>query len=533
MSGIAPSINKEDTFTEYKVQAERIDKWFWPKWIIAILVFYGIHLSTITVAPFSHKDELLIVDLGRIILNPDTDWSIAWLGVNDQPALFFCYLGTVLQEFAFRLAGDFGPRISALTGALLAATMMVCWLREKGVSPNLTLILGLVFLLDPIFVQSYSLARVDSWMMASCLGACTVLANTANEGAHMRDFVWRLLFAGALTCIAFFIWPTAIFYFPLLLLELLALDKQRSHRRIWQVYGYFSIGALILGVILLMPVFSLIYNQPYSLKGMEVNIGTGITKSANQLIGSLIEIFRVLKFTPILFLATVYFVFRQRQIGLLIALMVLAIVMIMTKVYIHRVQYLLPYFIAAVAGVYRLDRNLRFSFHSGIRKSFLVVLLGWSVGVSIIARYMLANEGKEERKNERVYEAAQAMVGKGQYAVYSTFEFYYPGRSFGWKMYIPYDETLSAKSLSPILAHVDYAIFRSNEVTGDIAELLENNGMVEKVHYNVYDSLRSADSDRPSTINKVRNLFSVFRKPYGPYKFYVRKPVAGLASRVQ
>jgi hypothetical protein len=504
-----------------------MDKWFWLKWIIAILIFYCIHLSTITVAPFSHKDELLIVDLGRIIMNPGTDWSIAWLGAADKPALFFCYLGTVLQEFAFRLTGDFGPRISALTGALMAATMMVCWLREKRVSRNLILILGLVFLLDPIFVQSYSLARVDSWMMACCLGACTVLASAAKNGANMKSIIWRPFIAGALTCIAFFIWPTAIFYIPLLLLELHAFNVQISKREKWQVYGYFTMGAIALGIILLLPVFSLIYNQPYSLKGMEVNIGNGITKSTDELISSFVELFRVLKFTPILFLTSVYFAVRHRQVGLLIALFILVALMMMTKVYIHRVQYLLPYFIAAIAGVYRLDRSLHFIFQPNIHKSFLVMLLAWPVGVSIIARQILANEGKEERKNERVYEAAMEMVGRGSYSVYSTFEFYYPGRSYGWKMYIPYDETLSAESLKPILPHVDYAIFHSKEVTGDIVKLLKNEGMVEKEHYSVYSSPRSADFDQPSMINRIRNLFSVFREPYGPYKFYVRRSVFG------
>src|SRR5438045_3633725 len=109
---------------------------FWGKWLLIMVLVTMLFSLTLTVAPFVHMDELVIVDLGRIMLHPQTDWSIAWIAERNQPAFFIFYLGPVLQEISYQLLGQYGPRIIALLGALLAATIVVKWLLVKGASRN-------------------------------------------------------------------------------------------------------------------------------------------------------------------------------------------------------------------------------------------------------------------------------------------------------------------------------------------------------------------------------------------------------------
>lgn len=507
----------------------RSEKWFWAKWVLILSVVFLIHLSTMGIAPFLHKDEFLIVDLGRIVLNPNTDWSIAWMANLNQPSFFLCYLGPVMQELSFQIVGQYGPRLSATAGALLAATLIVKWLISKNASPNLSLLLGLVFLLDPLFVQSYGLGRVDSWMMAFCIASCWIIASISGKLPCTGFFKSGLLLAGASFAVAIFIWPTAVFFVPLIVLELVCLGKvyyaiNKSWKEQSAIVLYYAIGASLMSIILLLPISQIFFTPIYNLDGMETNIGVGVTKTGLELawysIYQFIEIFRGLKFTPVLVLVAGVYVIKQRQIGLVVALCCITIFLTFTKVYIHRVQYLLPYLIAAVAGIYSLSESRSNGDTFPFRKYFWAALLIWPIVLSVFARYILANDNPNERKRELVLKAAQSMIGPGNHGVFSSWEFYYPGRMLGWKMYVTYDAILSVEGLKPILNHIDYAIVPSNDVTNNIASLFEKEGLIERGNYYVYQSPR--ESDKQSNIQRLRLLFSIFRKPYGPYNIYVR-----------
>jgi 4-amino-4-deoxy-L-arabinose transferase-like glycosyltransferase len=504
-------------------------RWLWLTWSVIMLTVFIIHWSTLGIAPFLHKDEFLIVDLGRIILHPETDWSIAWVANQNQPVFFLCYVGPVLQELSFQLIGEYGPRISATIGALVAATILIKWLISKGTSQDVALILGIVFLVDPIFVQAYGLGRVDSWMMAFCLASCWILADL--KPSYSAHFNCQIILAGALFAVAFFVWPTAVFFLPLVFWELILLvRKNESEHRDWKSrifsFAYFAIGALSTGFVLLMPILPLFQTDLFNLTSMESNVGAGISKSGIQLVeyifSQLIEIFRFLKFSVILLLVAAVYALRKRQTGLIIALVVVVILMTFTKVYVHRVQYLLPYLIALIAGASYLNEHANYSRDRIIRKVYFSALLIWPLALSIFARTVLANSNSEERNRKLLYNAAQSMIGVGNPGVFSSWEFYYSGRSLGWKMYVTYDVILSVESLRPILPHIDYAIVPRSEVTKEIASLLHTDGMHNRGSYFIYSSPREKDTGSGSNVNRLRNLFSIMRKPYGPYIFYVR-----------
>ncbi|MFZ2097168.1 MAG: hypothetical protein WAV05_11080, partial [Anaerolineales bacterium] len=189
---------------------------FWIKWSLAITVIALIHSFTLTISPTVWPDEVDIIDYGRVALQPNTEWSINWQE-EDRPRLMLSYLGPILQEWAFQFSGEslVGPRAISLIGALAAATIAVGWLRSRGTSAFKAGLLGLIFLLDPLFTQSYRGARVDGWAMALGLGACWVLSRTSWRIQNGRTYHGMVLLAGALDLLAFFVWPSAVMLFPL------------------------------------------------------------------------------------------------------------------------------------------------------------------------------------------------------------------------------------------------------------------------------------------------------------------------------
>jgi len=77
------------TYTKEVLQPDSVSRMLWRKWLLIITVIFIAYAATLQVAPFLHMDELLTVDLGRIMLHPRTDWSIAWMAERSQPSFFF------------------------------------------------------------------------------------------------------------------------------------------------------------------------------------------------------------------------------------------------------------------------------------------------------------------------------------------------------------------------------------------------------------------------------------------------------------
>src|SRR4051812_23086235 len=107
----------------------------WWAWIIILAVTFLIQVSTIDVMPSLQKDEIQIADYGRLTLDPSSDWSVNWLVAEGKPILLWSYLGPLLSETSYQLFGNsgLGPRIVALLGGLLAATMALGWLMARRV----------------------------------------------------------------------------------------------------------------------------------------------------------------------------------------------------------------------------------------------------------------------------------------------------------------------------------------------------------------------------------------------------------------
>ncbi|HEX9150601.1 MAG TPA: hypothetical protein VF842_00870, partial [Flavobacterium sp.] len=295
----------------------------------------------------------MIVDLGRIILDPNTDWAITWMTKSDSPVLLWSYIGPVFQELSFRTMGELGPRVMGLVGAVLAANAMLFYLLARGTSQTAALTLSLVFLLDPLFVQSYTMGRVDGWAIAFCITSCYVLTGSMTV-LTKKQLKIQAFMAGGLGSIGFLIWPSAIFLFPLIVYQLLILCFERKSIL---AMAYFILGAVIIGFSLLLPISLRIYQQfDRVVDGLLVNLKHASDMPDSRLLNyfhSALELLRILKFTPFLVLFAFISVSRRKS-GLILAASATILLLLITLVYIHRVIYLLPLFIVSIALEYKL-----------------------------------------------------------------------------------------------------------------------------------------------------------------------------------
>lgn len=530
---------------ETVLRGKSSSKIYWKISFVVLALISAILLITMDVAPYLYSDEFMIVDLGRVILHPSTNWSIAWLTNLDKPVFLWSYIGPVLQELNYEMIGQYGPRIFAILGGIAAEITVVAWLLSRGTQTKAAFILGFIFLLDPIFVQAFTMGRVDAWAIAFCIASCWLLRKDSNFLSN-RILNRHIFLSGSFAVVAFFVWPSALFLYPLILSELIILHKtlqgnQNAKRRSFKPFFTFFFGGLIAVILLLIPIIPHLFFQIQNIiEGFKTNVRSGPSNESKSVatyaLNQFIEIFRVLKFSPIIILLALisFIVSAKRQIALLIALATSIFIMILTVVYIHRVLYLLPYFMAFAANLFQVkrDRNIS-SILEKVKKTGLGTAVAWAVFFSLLIRTTLALNKTEERNRQLVYDAARALIGEGHYKVLIIpYEFYYPGRLLGWEMYKPYlaqNDPLTAPILKQVLPHVDFVITHHlSEMTGDFVQQLNASGFTDKGIYEVYDKpLEFSEQYHGITTNniRVRNLYSIFRKPYGPYKLFVRRSV--------
>lgn len=520
--------NKVKVFSLFPIY-KNFGRRFWLKWFITVGLIFFLILITINKGAYLHSDELLIIDLGKNILNPESDWSIAWLIDMQKPAFLVSYIGVVLQEIIYEYMGQYGPRIFGLLGAIAAATSLVGWLIARGTNRKIVFVLGLIFLLDPLIVQAFTIARIDGWAMFLSLSSCWVLRGTHHFYSKEVIFT-RLLLAGALASLAVITWPSAIFLFPLIILELFGLTKKSWENRgnfkeLISLGLVFIIGGIISIILLLYPVSGQIISQ-LELATETINANSHAGSSGEigiqGVIGNLSELLRILKFSPFIVLLAIVAVFQLKQIKIFLAIFMVIVIMSLTLVYINRVQYLIPYFIVAISSI----------FHKGYHENYprilsiggIAILLFWSIGLSLGVRSFLAFDGQDERNRMLLNKAAISMVGPGEHKVYVPYEFYYSGRTLNWRMYRAYlahNNTMNLENWKKILSCVDYVITREYSKGFEMETI--NEGFVDKGIFHLYEDPPEPFNGVTDNEVRIRNLFSIFRKPYGPYRLYVRE----------
>ena len=497
---------------------------FWWLWCLVGVVVCAVHLTTLTISPTYWQDEVQIVDLGRVTLNPtSSDWSITWSD-DDRPRNYLTYVGPVLQEMAYRIAGSSsaGPRISSILGALVAATVALGWLLSRGVPQAASWLLCLAFFLDPLLVQGYRGARVDVWAMAFCLTSCWVLRHVLSQSDKRLPSKWFVMLAGGLAAAAVFLWPTSIVLYPLIMVELAYLVRKIKEAASWKsTVSYllaFAAGGLVLTVLLIIPV---IHQAVWMFDSMQKEVVQRVT--SYSLIDSVRATIIVFRTTPILPLVALVGALYRREGWLIVAIAVAVIIVLNSFSYDHRVVYLLPYFLVLSAGFYQhLEERGSGKTYRRVGTMLLIGLLAWSVGLTLVLRPMLAWSQKAERNPKILLEAAEASIGAGTYHVLvDPWEFYYAGRTLGWKIYRPDpDGEFSEVDRQKLLEHMDYALFRYIDYVPYIERL---DSVMSQAGLYHRDTLMTSQ-EYPEEDGEILSFLGRFRgaKPYGPYLLYRR-----------
>jgi hypothetical protein len=477
-------------------------------WVGLGLVAVVAHSTTLVLSPVYWLDEAQILDWGRsLFFEPGTTWSMSWLP-EGRPAASYGYLGPALQEAVFRLSGlqPWAPRLASVVGGVAAATVLVAWLRARGLSARASVLGGALLLVDPAFVQACRGGRVDGWAMAFAIGAAWALCRARGPGGH--SMAWAGL-AGVLAASAPFVWPTAAIVLVAVGLELVQLGRTAGLDRADRVRLVAAfVGAGMMAAAILGGVYIALQGNPLAhwrdALGMQFTSGEGLVQTPVQMVSALFE--AVVRSPGIWVLAVLAATVRSAR-PLAIAAVLGLVVLVPSHLYVFRLLYLLPPLAAASATLYDCRQQL---IDQGRRRlaatagAIVVVSMLWNTFISLGARQVVAWSERHDRDPRVVHEIAQR-IGPGDHAVF-VWEpaFYYPGRQLGWRMYRPFRRSAP---LPELLARMDFAI-TGVDVDGNVMTAA---GLV---------------------------LVEAFTPPassarYGPYRLYRRASQARDAPRVE
>ena len=490
----------------------------WVCWLVVLIAVYLIHLLTFKISPPLWLDEAQIIEHGRLIpFEPHSEWSMNWWYTANRPILLWSYIGPALQEMAFRATSPlpYGPRMVSLLGAMIAATASVGWLLSMKTYRPVALILGLIFLLDPMFVQSYRGSRVDCLALAFCFGACWAMRYAISKMGGGRPFRWVVAMGGGLAAVAFFVWPSAALTYPLVLAELIALLREdylmrRNGVAILRSVTAFVIGGLAMTFVLLIPIWHLhktIFNDI-----LPILSASQPPYSFSLQINNLLDSFKFSQLLPIS--ALIGFLCGRGRLIIWMTLFIF-LYLLCTHIYPNRLLYLLPYTIGLIGGAYQMPLTLnafaktrRMIIHGCL---FLLVVGG--VSLSLIIRPAIALSKKGERDPSILFSLGRDAIGSGPHRVYiGAWEFYFVGRSLGWHMFNEYGDPMQ-KGASPILSIVDHAILNRADIDDNLAAQLSQAGL----------HLQSELASNRQQQADVTYHFRRGARPYGPYVLYSRQ----------
>lgn len=528
--------------------------WVWATLAVVVLV---IQLLTINVLPHLQQDEAQITDYGRLALQPTSDWSVVWRVAEGKPLLLWSYLGPLIAEVGFQLFGQasVGPRIMALLGGILAGTMALGWLRARSVTVPVALSMSILLLLDPLFVLSQRMARVDSWVFAACLGCCWLLYSS--KGAQAP---WLIAFAGAAAGIAALIWPSAIFLYPLILLEFYnTLHLQGSIkakiRELGKQASVFCCGWFLAVLLLLLPVWqslALIFGDASSMVSHNLDTAKSLSDYALALFtpGHWAKLAKALikTYTPLLPLLALLGFMVGKDWKLLLAAVTALLLIFISLVYEFRALYLLPYFIALASQFFaRPLSGQRTVWGTRARRVAITLLLVWVTGISLGARTYFGLKYDDGRSLRKLHQVAANQIGPGEYNVFLgfTYELYYSARLLGWHVYTPYikyeyqdgvnwvrqNGFEPADKFEELLRHMDYAVFAEDRLTPELQQSLNKAGLTYERAFAVSGELSSAVP--PEEQNRLKAVLLWFLKGkdnYGPYRLYSRSALKETAA---
>lgn len=453
---------------------------FWLWWIAACAVVTVIHSLTLKTDPLMYQDEVQVLEYGRTALEPETDWGVIW-NVNEAiPILTPAYLGPALQELGYRITAPstFGSRMVAVMAGVLAATCLLAWFLARGTPRLAAFILSLALLIDPIFAANYRGGRVDGWSFAACLAACFLLRLAGKRRQVGLPISGLLIGAGALSGLSPFFWPNAPILWPLILLELVCLllvkpdssvdDRLRESLKILSLMALGGMVAVAVVILPALPHWSLWWN------GL-------LTVAEVQAFAAVIQVSIIEQFAirdPIVVIGALLAVVVCRDWGLLIAFGLALVIVYQTMVYLPRMMYLLPYFLAMIASascaVHAPNAGRKLA-RLAMNRVIAAVII-WNAGVTLVYRPALAAYRWPATDASQLVRELERAIGRGPYRVLTEEWSAYPaGRELGWRQYHSGTAYNRAKYLE-LLESMDYLVLREVPLWQHTLELVDDAG---------------------------------------------------------
>jgi hypothetical protein len=151
----------------------------WWIWLAICLSVAVVHLLTLEFDPIILQDEVQILDSGRTVWEPSSDWALSWNVQKSFPVLTWSFIGSGLQDLAYRLSVPslLGPRLMSMLAGIAAATCLLGWLLARCTPRTAAVVISLIFLLDPIFSNIYRRGRIDGWAIAASSSVLATLSH--------------------------------------------------------------------------------------------------------------------------------------------------------------------------------------------------------------------------------------------------------------------------------------------------------------------------------------------------------------------
>lgn len=439
----------------------------WCFWAACCLITLLVHSLTFTIDRLVNQDEVQILDLGRTVLSPSTDWALSWDETHSIAVLPIAYLGPLIQELAYQISSPsiVGPRLVAVLAAIFAATAMLGWLLARGTLPWVAILLALAFMLDPMFADIYRKGRIDGWPIAAALFTCWQLVLAKQNVLASRPWKISLLLAGSAFTLSPFLWPSAPILAPLVLLELWALCRaafliqgSRNWRLVGSIFIYFCVTCSLTLILLLVPIVP--HWEAYWL-GIQSTAVVQIAAAATQT-----PIFQLLAvYDPLVLVAGLVALAIRRDWGLILSFLVAVALIHMTMIYQARVIYLLPYIYLAIAISSKPDtRHNLISRPLQVMHTLVTACFVWGVLSVLVLRPALAVLQGPASDLSEVNSAFERVIGVGPKKVLmEEWSAYYAGRNLNWKIYLA-GAPLDVKDYTLFVQKMDYVIVREHPI---------------------------------------------------------------------
>jgi hypothetical protein len=495
-----PILDQVARLTELMAQWRPSLRRFALLWAAVALATVAFCIPTLTTAPMLWTDEVHIAEYGRLFFDPRTSWSLLWQG--DHPITPWYYIGGVLQELAARASSPscLGPRLFGLTGALLAAATLAAWLLRRGTLPAASFLLSLLFLFEPVFVWAYRGGRIDGWTLSCGFSACYLIAAYRSS----PDRWGRLVAAGSLVALGFFVWPSIAFLLPLIGLELVRAARRQS--RPAPPLAAFAIGGTVTFVglasfaILEMPSVVGDFTKQLSIAGMAPDSPLSQLRASAWLL-FVIMLVRSPWTVPLILTS-----WKSGSSRTALALIAIPLaIMLRTLLYGNRMIYLVPYLIAFYAEAFRTPAPHATESTRPGAWMLLATAVAGAAGLALVLRSIMPWIQRDARSEARVVAAAKeaAPLGATVCLTYEAIEFYFAGRSRGWQMF----------TASPdVLAHCDTAITNTTVPHPNLEQALESSGFRRE------STLLNEKTSAPP--DWERHIYGY--RIYGPYAIYRR-----------